>query len=127
VRLPNAGGQWADNFNRPVLDVQVVGPTRDAVKADLDALLAEIDAELARLQDDAGVAPAFRVTTQHAPTSPVIQYVGAQATRAMAGVAIVGLALTTLVAVGWDRLALKRSRLRARRSSVPAATAPEPA
>ncbi len=35
VELPNAGGQWASNFNRPVLQVQVTGPSAERVRSEL--------------------------------------------------------------------------------------------
>ena len=37
IRLPNSGGQLANNFDRPVLDVQAVGPTPERAAALFDA------------------------------------------------------------------------------------------
>ena len=40
--MPNSGGQWARNFDRPVLNVQVIGPDEAQVRARLESVVAEI-------------------------------------------------------------------------------------
>ena len=54
IRLPDSGGQWAHNFARQVLDVQVAGPSVDDVRQRHDATITEIQQTLERLQDDSG-------------------------------------------------------------------------
>src|SRR5690349_9788686 len=70
VRLLNAGGQWANNFNRPVLKVQATGPTPAAVRATVAHVVGKIDGEIDRLQDEAGVNADLRVTTKLSPDQP---------------------------------------------------------
>lgn len=107
VRLPNAGGQWADNYTRPVLDVQVVGPSREAVHAELNVLLEQIQSTLDELQVSGGADEFNRITTQYAPTSPVVYFISTQAKRAMMAILLLGFLLTLAAVVGVDRIAMR--------------------
>ncbi|KRD42979.1 hypothetical protein ASE38_01425 [Cellulomonas sp. Root930] len=113
VRLPNAGGQWADNYTRPVLDVQVVGPSRDDVRAELDALLAQIQSTLDDLQISGGADEFNRITTQYAPSSPVISFIATQAKRAIVAIVLLGSLLTLAAVVLVDGVVGRRARRRA--------------
>jgi hypothetical protein len=112
VQLPNTGGQWADNFSRPVLDVQVTGATYAAVKAELAATLADIQSELDRLQIAAGADQFNRITTQSAPTTPEILVIPPQRRRAVAATLAVGTLLTLVGAVTVDGVLRRRSAAR---------------
>ena len=103
VRLPNSGGQWAENFERPVLDVQVVGPTAADVQQRAVALLERIELALADLQDEAGVEPASRIVIDLAPRVPVVQHIGARSTRATAVSLALGLLLTLAAVLTADK------------------------
>jgi hypothetical protein len=81
VRLPDYGGQWSSVHSRQVLDVQVTGPTPEAVLERYQALVAQIDAELLGLQE--GVPPRDRITTIKVPGEPEILYVGGSRPRAL--------------------------------------------
>jgi len=102
VRLPDSGGQWANNFERPLLDVQATGDSPQEVRARLDTVLAKIDRDLADLQDRAGVDPRYRVTTRLSPlTPPVLHNTGSRA-RALASSLLLGIVLTLSLAVAAD-------------------------
>jgi len=82
VRLPDYGGQWSRVYSRQVLDVQVAGPTAEAVRERQTELLDRIDAELAGLQK--GVAQSDRITTTVVPAVPSVYYFHGSKVRALA-------------------------------------------
>lgn len=82
VHVPDHGGQWSRVYPRQVLDVQVSGPTAEAVRQRQAALLARIDAELADLQE--GVVDAERITTKVVPATPPVHHVTGSRIRALA-------------------------------------------
>ena len=94
IRLPNAGGQWANNFNRPYVEVEVVDETREAATARLTQVLARVDRELETRQTIAGVASENRVTTQLSPSSPQISYTAGSPGRGVVATGVVGALLT---------------------------------
>lgn len=103
VQLPNAGGQLANNFNRPFLTVDVVDPTEEGAQRLLDATLAKINESLAQRQEAAGVSLASRLTTELSPPRPAISYATGLPKRAAAVTALVGLGLTFAALVGLER------------------------
>lgn len=82
VKLPDHGGQWSRVYPRQVLDIQVSGPTADAVRVRRAELIERIDAELAGLQE--GVAPSDLITTAVVPATPSISYMHGSKVRALA-------------------------------------------
>lgn len=110
VRLPNSGGQWANNFDRPVLDIQVTGPSSQWVRSTLDARIAQINRVLFDLQAADGVEPQSFITTSSTPELATVAHSNGQPKRAMAATLLLGTALTGFAAVGFDRIALRRRR-----------------
>lgn len=110
VRLPNSGGQWANNFDRAVLDVQVVDVTAAAAQERLDDAVRRIESSLATLQDEAGVRAADRIRTQLSPAVPRVAYRTGNAKRAAAMTGVLGLSIT------WSALVLLEARSRRRTS-----------
>jgi hypothetical protein len=94
VRLPNAGGQWANNFNRAYLDVQVVDGSATAANARLTDVLARIYASVDRLQTAAEVDAANRVTLQLNPLTPQVRLISGQNKKAALLMAALGIGLT---------------------------------
>jgi hypothetical protein len=94
VRLPNSGGQWAYNFDRPVLDVQVVGRSTEEVAATMATVLAKIDATLLDQQEGLGVRPASMVRTQRIPEIPRMDYSNGSHLRALVLVLALGAGIT---------------------------------
>jgi hypothetical protein len=112
VNLPNTGGQWANNFTNPYLDVQAVGPTADGVEATISRVILDINAALAKLQTQAAVADANLIHTQLSPPgNPPLYF--QRGSRIRAGLAALGLGLgitwfVTAATVRWSRR--RRSR-----------------
>ncbi|HTZ43830.1 MAG TPA: hypothetical protein VMB79_08190 [Jatrophihabitans sp.] len=95
VQLPNTGGQWANQFISPYLDVQAVGPSPDEVTATTDRLVALIDSDLRTLQDRSGVTAHYRITTSLSPPKPLpIYYQKGSAKRAALATLALGIAIT---------------------------------
>jgi hypothetical protein len=99
VTLPNDGVQWADRFDRPLLDVQAVGKTASGVDRTVTVLVGEINARLAYLQDRAGVAQVNRIHTKLSPGRVQVYYLAGRRGRAVAASVLVGLLITVMVAV----------------------------
>jgi hypothetical protein len=122
IRLPNSGGQWATNFDRPVLDVQVIGPDAETVREQMVQQVARIDQVLDELQDEDAVASNARVSTLSAPTSAQVFYLDGSPTRAAVMAGILGLWLTVLSAVLLDGFLVRRRRVRQAVAATAAAT-----
>jgi len=91
VRLPNAGGQWANDFNTPALLVEAVDRTPELVEARMERAIEEIDVSLARLQADSGASLDYWMTTQQSDIITVVPATGSEK-RALAylGVLVAG-------------------------------------
>ncbi len=111
VRLPNSGGQWALNFDRPVLDVQASGSSPEEVEQRMATALARINHELEAMQSAAGVPRGVRITTRMSPPSPVLLYSKGSHVRALAATLLLGIGLTLGVVIVLDqRIALRAGR-----------------
>jgi hypothetical protein len=111
VRLPNNGGQWANNFDQPVLDVQASGPSRAIVQQRIDGMVQEIEQILERRQDEAAVSRANRITVAFSPAEIQVRYVRGDPKRAVLVTSTLGLSLTlTFVPLIDRRLAARRPR-----------------
>ena len=97
VTLPNDGGQWANNFDKALLDVQAVGSTAAEVNGTVNRLISQIDLTLSRLQ--AQVPQVDRVTTQLSPSQVQLFYDAGRRLRALAASLAVGLAITVIAGV----------------------------
>lgn len=106
VRLPNSGGQWASNFDQPVLEIQASGPTASRVQENLAIGLAQVQGVLDRVQTDSHVAEESRITILASPSEPNIVYVPAHGSRAAVVVAV----LSVATSVGLTASLARRSR-----------------
>jgi hypothetical protein len=110
VRLPNTGGQWANNYEDPVLDVQVAGPSRDEVVTRSRDLVNRIRHRMLLDQVAAGVPQALRIETTVSPPAPPVFYATGSRSRAFAAILVLG-ALFTVVTVAFaDRWFRRRLR-----------------
>jgi len=112
VYVPNSGGQWAPNFNRPVLLIDVVGPTPEYVVERVDALAADVSDAIDARQDDFRVVDDQRITWQANPQRPEVMYAGPNRVRMLGGIAVLGAGVTVAVALAVEVL-LRRRRERA--------------
>ena len=108
VVLPDSGGQWAQNFDRPVLVVEVTGPSADDVAARLSAAVGEVEWTLERIQVEEGVRPRDRITTSMVPAEPRVRVEQGHRGAALGMTLLLGLLLTAVSAVSVDRLARTR-------------------
>jgi hypothetical protein len=106
VTLPNDGGQWADNFDKPLLDVQAVGSTAAEVSGTVNRLVSKINLTLAGLQAD--VPRVDRVTTKLSPSQVQVFYDPGRRLRALAASLAIGVAATA-VAAGYLRRRIARA------------------
>lgn len=116
ISLPNSGGQWANNFDRAVLDVQVVGPSAEKVRVELRELVAMIDNNLKQRQVADGVDNRDFITTSSAPSAAALFYFNGERSHAFAAILLLGGTLIPVSSVGADRLL--RANARRRRKSV---------
>lgn len=114
VTLPNSGGQWADNFNRPVVDVQVVGPSEASVRRRLDELVVRVERTLAERQEADGVPPVTQITASSAPTAAAVLHLQGHRRKAVAATLLLGAGLIGVGTVGADRLLTAHARRRRR-------------
>ena len=94
VRLPNQGGQWAYNYDRPILDVQAVGRTPGEVRENVEEAMTTLDAALTQLQDAANVPTDRRMSLHFDPEMPEFDYSQGRSTRALAATMILGFGAT---------------------------------
>jgi hypothetical protein len=110
VRLPNDGNQYANNFNKALLDVQVAGPTEAVVRARMTDLIARINRVVAERQTAMGVPPEVQVRTRSSPTEVQVFHEVGSRKRALVATVGLGMSLT------WAAVVLAEVR-RVRRSA----------
>jgi hypothetical protein len=118
VFVPNYGGQWAVNYERATLIVDVAGPTPAEVTATTKRLVHQITDELLQLQDAQKVKSCNLITAQPSPAVPVIQYATGRPKVAALATLGLGAGLTCVAAWAVDGLLLRRRR---RKSASPPA------
>jgi hypothetical protein len=106
VNLPDTGGQWAHNFERSVLTVQVVNPVASVVVAKMKELIQRVTEALGELQDRYEVARVNRITTYVTNAEPPLYYNQGSKVRRLAIVLIIGAGIT----YGCYRETLRRAR-----------------
>jgi hypothetical protein len=110
VTLPNTGGQWANNYTSPYLDVQVAGPSATEVATTMRRVVARIRRALATLQRAQHVAPANLIRTQLSSlSSPPIYYQRGSRMRAVLAVLALGFGVTTAGAGAARRFVARRA------------------
>lgn len=125
VVQPNLGGQWAYNFQDPVINVQAVDASPALTERQLQSALDKVQASLTTIQDQQGVSQADRVRTSLNPSTPHVTEQKGSTIRAVVASALAGVlvAAALLMTLGRKRkppvVAIKR-----RDSSRPVATQP---
>jgi hypothetical protein len=98
LTVPNTGGQWNVSHDRPVISVEVVGPSLESVQGTLDVLVKRVQDDAAQVQARSGIIGGSAITFDPAPAQPSVQYVTGRrmragaATLAMGGVVSLGAA-----------------------------------
>lgn len=90
VTLPNQGGQWSTNFNRPVLAVEVVDSSPERVDEVRAGIMSRIDDLVYREQAKLGIAPSDSITTLPSPAQAVVRYAAGNPLRAQVAIGLLG-------------------------------------
>lgn len=104
VYLPNGGGQWQTNFNRPLITVEIVGTTTTEVVKQFDSIIAKLDELALEPQVRMGIRPQSYITTELAPAIPNVSYIGVRNKKAVLALGALTLGLVTGVPQLGDRL-----------------------
>jgi O-antigen ligase len=103
VRLPNRGGQWATNFDRAELDVQVVGPSAEAVRVRMQDTLERLQHLLREGQLSTGAPENLLITMGTSPAVPPVLHRRISAGRAVIAAVPLGLGMTLAIVLAVDR------------------------
>jgi len=109
LELFNAGDQFVPIYDRPLLQLSVVGSDPASVRRTVTLVHARVDAELRERQREAGAAQRTWVTTQLTPAEPPVVLGRGSPTRAVAGVLLIGLIGTGIAVVAVDDLRRRRA------------------
>ena len=122
LRVPDDGGQWEHNFDRPVISIEAIGPSADGVAAQVDTFIARITSDLAERQHDDRVPVRDRITATLAPTGSQILAMDGRPSRAVAVTGALGLWGTTYAVALAELLVprLRHRRTRRHPSATPA-------
>ena len=93
VRLPNSGGQWANNFDQSLLDVQAAGATPAEVSATMQNVLDRINSTLQSMQSDAGSARANDIELALSPPTWPMYYQSGSRARTVLATMLLGIGL----------------------------------
>ncbi len=121
IRLPNAGGQWATNFDQATVDVQVSGPSPAGVESETERTLADLDGIMSAIQDRYDVDTSHRVSLQ-AQVGPSIRSNGGRRVRYIIATVALGTLVTVTLAMAVDQRRLRYGRHRRRRARVGSTT-----
>lgn len=111
VQQPDRGGQWSHQYSDPYVTIQVVDPDPQRVEEEMTRLEDRVVSTIVRIQDEAHVAPVNRFTTTTSPPTTNLYYAGGSPTRALVGIAVLGLGLTLLLVRGTVVLLRRRGGL----------------
>lgn len=127
VKVPDNGGQWEHNYNRPVLDVQVTGSDRAEVTARALATQQTIERLVDERQAQAGVAPRNFIRVEMLPATPSVDLVSGRPTRAIGASILLGLSLSVVACTVTSQVhAWWRARRPAKPEPAAAPAEPEP-
>ena len=125
VRLPNAGGQWATNFNEPRIDVQVSGSDPEEVRSRTKQVVAQLVGLLASRQAAAQVASAELINAIPTPATPVVVPAHGSRSREYAAIGLLGVGLTFGTTLFVDQFLLRRRRQGFARRGVSSTSTPQ--
>jgi hypothetical protein len=110
VRLPDTGGQWANNFPESSLIVQASGRTPEVVQTRMNALINEITRLVAAREAAAKVPATLQVDFTMSPSVVAVQYSNGHRSRAVIVIAVLGIALGLAACGVTDRAVAARRR-----------------
>ena len=110
LTLPNSGNQWAFDYNRPVLNIQAIGRTKERAQANLDEAIERSSAALTKLQDESNVPAGQRMTIERGALVQSWYAVGRKS-RSLLATGILGMGLTMTVVLLLDERNLRLSNV----------------
>lgn len=123
VYLPDQGGQWQTNFNKAEIRIEVVGTSEEEVLTKMSETIETLRVLAIRPQEEMGIWPESRITTETSPEKPAVAYAWIRNSRAEMTVAALIVGLSIGVANIGDSGLNARARRRAGREG---ANAPRP-
>ena len=108
VRMPNSGGQWSFNFERPELDVEVAGSSPEEVRATMAEVVARIRRTLDDGQSKGGTARSQMISSTLSPPDPPVFYARGSRFRALFAILALGIGLTLGIVVGVEQWLIRR-------------------
>lgn len=127
VYLPDQGGQWQTNFNKAEIRIEVVGTSEGEVLAKMHETIETLGVLSTRPQEEMGIWPESRITTETSPEKPAVGYAWIRNSRAEMTVAALILGLSVGAANVGDSVlnAISRKRLERRASASGKLLSPE--
>lgn len=130
VYLPNSGSQWQVSYSRAAITIEVVGESADDVAAERDRIVSRISALSEETQQERGIGPPLRITTELDLTTAFVTYVGVRNSRAELALLFLTAGLVVGIPLAADRFIVRlqkvvRSRTRRREGTdhrMPAST-----
>ena len=122
ITLPNSGGQWANNFDRPALVVQAVGSSPEEVRGSFRAGVDAITSTLSRREDAAKVPDEGKIRLQTVPANPQVIRDSGHSSQALVTGLVLGLGVVVAFVLAVDRRLLRRRTVKA----TPPVRRPEP-
>lgn len=111
IALVDSGGQWRTNFNRPVIQIEVVDPSQAEAESEMARLVAAVDEQAAAMQRGLGAPDNAIIRTELYPQQPVLNRVGGNWKRAVAGASLLGIGLSLSVTYFFDLRLSRRRKL----------------
>lgn len=112
VHIPNSGGQWQANFDRPLLRVEIVGETPDEVLEQLSRHADRVADLAITSQEMMNIPAAAHIRTTVSPEIPRVAAIGMAKDRVVAGLALLTIIVVAAATRGGDRLLGGRARRR---------------
>lgn len=104
VYIPSSGGQWQLSYNRAVITVEVVAESTEEVAAKRDEIVKRISVLAKASQQEMAVNAANLITTDLAPGTAFVSYVGVRNSRAEAALIVLTFGLALGIPLLADRL-----------------------
>ena len=123
VRLPNFGSQWQPIYDKPNIDVQILGASQADVNKQAQEINDRVLSLLKKRQDGLGIVSTMRIGALVSPQGPVVTQVGGSRARGLLGIALVSVIVSMFAAVQFDRWRRRRPTSRQARRGTPAGRA----
>lgn len=104
VYIPSSGGQWQLSYSRPVITVEVVGESAEEVALARDRIVNRIFVLAETAQQERDVKAAVHITTELAPGTAFVSYIGVRNTNAELALSFLTIGLAVWMPLMADRM-----------------------